>query len=236
MRWLNTLALATCLVTVAVAQTSKIDVRLPRLRRPLIKLAVQPATVAAAPEGVAPITAAVAQGIYPYGGQYAAPQYWPGYLPQQNWLNPWSAPTAPYWGGYPTISGNPWSSYGSPYWSRRQILRNAVTPQVQAVPSADSAEVKTAVVDDLAKAARSAVAAETTAAVEPIDAAIAVQPVEEVPILLAANTIETVKEVPLVIAGNPLETADAAAAAAQPASPAEESSQAVAAAPAETVA
>lgn len=233
MRWLNTLALATCLVTVAVAQSSKIDVRLPRLRRPLIKLAVQPATVAAAPEGVAPITAAVAQGIYPYGGQYAAPQYWPGYLPQQNWLNPWSAPTAPYWGGYPTISGNPWSSYGSPYWSRRQILRNAVTPQVQAVPNGDSAEVKTAVVDDLAKAA---VAAETTAAVEPIDAAIAVQPVEEVPILLAANTIETVKEVPLVIAGNPLETADAAAAAAQPASPAEESSQAVAAAPAETVA
>lgn len=262
MRWLNTLALATCLVTVVVAQTPKINVRLPILRQPLIKLAVQP-TVAAAPVRVAPITTAATQGIYPYGAQYATPQIWPGYYPQQNWLNPWSAPSASYWGGYPTVQRDPWNAYGSPYWGGRQVVRlpsrNTVTPVVAAEPTNDAAavvtpdvvEVKTTVVEDLAEAAKAAEAAtaavepassaESTGSAEPTDAAAkSVETAEEVPLLIAANPLETAEEVPLVIAANPLETsADSAEpqpAVVAPAKPSEESSQVEAASGAETTA
>lgn len=266
MRWLNTLALATCLVTVVVAQTPKIGVRLPILRQPLIKLAVQP-TVAAAPVRVAPITTAATQGIYPYGAQYGAqyatPQIWPGYYPQQNWLNPWSAPSASYWGGYPTVQRDPWNAYGSPYWGGRQVVRlpsrNTVTPVVAAEPTNDAAavvtpdvvEVKTTVVEDLAEAAKAAEAptaavepassAESTGSAEPTDAAAkSAETAEEVPLLIAANPLETAEEVPLVIAANPLETsADSAEpqpAVVAPAKPSEESSQVEAASGAETTA
>lgn len=252
MRWFNTLALATCLVTVVVAQstTPAATVRLAIHRQPLIKLAVQPAiasdplTVAAAPVGIAaapvgiaasPVRIAAspvriaAPSIYPYGAQFGAqygaqfggqfggqygPQVWPGYLPQQNWYNPWGA-ASPYWGGYPSVRSNSWN----PYWRRRKVARipsaNIVTPQVE--PQTTSAEVtpdvvepKIAVVDvaDAAKAAEQTSDAANTSAKS--------AEVPEVPLLIAANPAEAAEEVPLLIAANPVETSDSAAEA-QPA-------------------
>lgn len=244
MRWFNTLALATCLVTVVVAQstTPAVTGRLPILRQPLIKLAVQPTiasdplTVAAAPVGIA------AQGIYPYGAQFGAQygaqyggqygaQVWPGYLPQQNWYNPWSAPT-PYWGGYPSVRRNSWN----PYWRRRQVVRipndNTVTPQVE--PQTTSAEVTPEVVEPIVDVADAVKPAEETndaanTSAETAEEVPVVPDVPEVPLLIAANPAEAAEEVPLLIAANPVETSDSAAEA-QPAvdaaNPAEESNQA----------
>lgn len=247
MRWFNTLALATCLVTVVVAQstTPAATVRLAIHRQPLIKLAVQPAiasdplTVAAAPVGIAasPVRIAAspvriaAPSIYPYGAQFGAqygaqfggqfggqygPQIWPGYLPQQNWYNPWGA-TSPYWGGYPPVRRNSWN----PYWRRRKVARiprdNIVTPQVE--PQTTSAEVtpdvvepKIAVVDvaDAAKPAEQTNDAANTSA-ETAEEVPVVPEVPEVPLLIAANPAEAAEEVPLLIAANPAETSDSAA-------------------------
>lgn len=224
MRWFHSLALATCLVTVVVAQstTPAATVRLPILRQPLIKLAVQPTiasdplTVAAAPVGI------TAQGIYPYGaqfgGQYGA-QVWPGYLPQQNWYNPWSAPT-PYWGGYPSVRRNSWN----PYWRRRQVVRipsdKTVTPQVE--PQTTSAEVTPDVVEpivDVTDAAQAAAeeindaantSAETADEVSVVPVVPEVPEVPQVPLLIAANPAEAAEEVPLLIAANPVESLDSA--------------------------
>ncbi|TDG41506.1 hypothetical protein AWZ03_012072 [Drosophila navojoa] len=131
MRCLKSFVFITLMAVVA-AQTPSLSVRAPLLRKPLIKLAVQPAivnqpvAVAAVEEDPAGVLPAVAaRPILPL----VNPQYW-GQFGAQNYgpYNPYGF--NPYWGGYGQVRPR---RFGSRFWAPRVVVAaSTVAPAADA--------------------------------------------------------------------------------------------------------
>lgn len=131
-------------MAVVAAQAPSISVRAPLLRKPLIKLAVQPAIVSEPvavaaieeePAGVGVVPAVAARPFLPL----VSPQYW-GQFGAQNYgpYNPYGF--NPYWGGFGQVRPR---RFGRRFWGPRVVVATSTVAPVTDVDEVPEAVANT---------------------------------------------------------------------------------------------